>query len=279
MPVKVITDSVADLPHHIAESLGIRIMPLLIRFGETEYRDGVDLTMPEFYSLLNTSPHFPITAFPPPSRFAEMYEKTAAEGNEILVLALAQKLSGTYNSAVTAKSMVNPGYNIEIIDSNCAATAEGFVAMKAADAANSGASLEETAQVAIETRERVHLLSTFKSLKYLQRGGRIGKAKAFLGTTLNIHPLIGLKDSLVRPAGAATSRARAIEKLISFVSKFSHIEKLAVEHAASPEEAALLIDRLGEYHPKEKILLSEMTPVIGAHTGPGTLVICVLGDI
>ena len=278
MSVRVITDSVADLPQQIAENLGILVVPLLVRFGDTEYRDGVDLTMSEFYSLIEHSADFPVTAFPSSTAFAEAFEKTAAEGHDALVITLSQKLSGTYNSAVTAKSMIDPGYNIEIVDSTCAAMMEGFVAMKAAEAAQAGASLREAAAAAVETSERVHMLSTFRTLEYLRRGGRIGKAKAFLGSTLRVHPFIGLKDGLVRPAGAATSRTRAIDKLIAFAGRFSHIEELAVEHTESPDEAAFMIERLSEYHPRERIHLSEMTPVIGAHTGPGTLVVCVLGE-
>jgi len=278
MPVRVITDSVADLPRRIAEELGVAVVPLLVRFAETEYRDGVDLTMSQFYSLLKTSPAFPVTSFPPPADFVAAYKRAAAEGYDILAITLSQKLSGTYNSAVTAKSMAGSGCRIEVVDSQCAAMMEGFVAMKAAEAAIAGASLEEAALAAAAARERVYMLSTFKSLEYLRKGGRIGKAKSFLGSTLKIHPFIGLKDGLVRPVGAATSRARAIEKLIAFVAEFSRIEELAVEHTESPEEAAVLIDRLGDFHPREKILLSEMTPVIGAHTGPGTLVVCVLGE-
>lgn len=277
MPVKVITDSVADLPRQVVENLGILIVPLLVRFGTAEYRDGVDLTMSEFYSLLEHSPDFPVTAFPPATAFAEAFEKTSAEGHDVLVITLSQKLSGTYNSAVTARTMIDPGHNIEIVDSGCAAMMEGFIAMRAAQAAQAGASLTEAAAAAAETREQVHMLSTFRTLEYLRRGGRIGKAKAFLGSTLKVHPFITLKDGLVRPAGAATSRTRAVEKLIAFAGKFSRIEELAVEHTESPDEAAFMIERLGDYYPSERIHLSEMTPVIGAHTGPGTLVVCVLG--
>ena len=278
MPVRVITDSVADLPRRIAEDLGIHVIPLRVRFGETEYRDGIDLSMREFYSLLETSPDFPVTTFPPATDYAHAYQDAASEGYDALVVSISEKLSGTYNAAVSAKAEITGDMQITVIDSRCAAMMQGFVAMKAAKAANQSATLEEAAEAALAARERVHMLSTFRTLEYLYRGGRIGKAKALLGSTLKIHPFIGLKDGLVRPVGAATSRARAIERLIAFTGKFSRIDELAVEHTESEEEAALLVERLSRYHPAERIHVSDMTPVIGAHTGPGLLVVCVLGD-
>ncbi|MBN1685398.1 MAG: DegV family protein [Spirochaetales bacterium] len=278
MSVKVITDSVADLPRHIVEELGIVVVPLLLRFGEAEYRDGVDLSVAEFYTLLDSSPHFPATAFPPAARFAEAYDQLACEGSDVVVITLSEKLSGTYNAAVTAKTMAKGGNRVEVVDSTCAAMIEGFVAMKAAQAASQGASIEETVEVAKEASRRAHLLATFRTLEYLYRGGRIGKARAFLGSALKVHPFIGLKDGAVRPVGAATNRAKAVDKLVSFAGGFSHIEELGVEHTQSPDEAELMIDRLSQFHPRERIHVSTMTPVIGSHTGPGLLVVCVLGD-
>jgi len=278
MPVKVITDSVADLPQRIVDSLGITVVPLLVRFGDDEYRDGIDLTVSEFYSLLRSSPHFPVTAFPPAADFAKAYDQVTADGSDAVVVTISKKLSGSYNSALNAKRAVENSRKIEVVDSRCAAMVQGFVAMKAAEAAQRGASLEEVVRTANAAAERVHLLATFRTLEYLYRGGRIGKAKAFLGTTLKIQPFIGLKEGLVRPAGAAKTRAKAIDKLVSFAGKFTRIDELAVEHTQSPEEAALLVDRLSDLHPRDRIHVSTMTPVIGSHTGPGLLVVCLLGE-
>jgi DegV family protein with EDD domain len=278
MPVKVITDSVADLPKEIVDTLGVIVVPLLVRFGEKEYRDGIDLSVAEFYSLLDSSPDFPAASFPPPAAFADAYSAVVDAGDEAVVVTISTKLSGTYNAAVAAKKMVSNSDRIEVVDAGCAAMAQGFVAMKAAETAIRGGSLEEAAEAAKKARDRAHLLATFQTLEYLHRGGRIGKAKAFFGSALKVQPLIGLKDGLVQPFGAARSREKGIEKLIAFVGRFTRIEELGVEHGESPDEAAMLVERLSKYHPKERIHVSEMTPVIGSHTGRGILVVCVLGD-
>jgi DegV family protein with EDD domain len=125
---------------------------------------------------------------------------------------------------------------------------------------------------------RVRLLAAFDTLEYLRRGGRIGAASAFLGSLIAINPLIELRDGVVQPAGRTRSRRKAVEQLISFVSGYSRIDGLAVENSACQEEADELADRLGALHPKERILRTRMTPAIGAHTGPGLLVVAVLGD-
>ena len=124
----------------------------------------------------------------------------------------------------------------------------------------------------------IRLLGVFDTLKYLLRGGRIGKAQALLGSMLKVNPIITIKDGLVEPAGRTRSRAKAIEHLYNFAMSFSHIEGIAIEDAACPAEAEALVERLSAKFPKERIYRSKMTPVIGAHTGPGLLLVAVLGD-
>ncbi|MBA7649778.1 Protein DegV [subsurface metagenome] len=120
--------------------------------------------------------------------------------------------------------------------------------------------------------------AAFDTLEYLKRGGRIGKAQAFLGSMLRINPIIGLKDGEVFPCGRERSRAKAIDHLYNFVTSYSHVEEIAVENAACPDDAELLVERLGSKFPKERIYRSKTTPVIGTHTGPGLLLVAVLGD-
>jgi DegV family protein with EDD domain len=150
--------------------------------------------------------------------------------------------------------------------------------MKAARAAQAGASLDEVIEVAQKTTPRVDFLSTFDTLEYLKRGGRIGKAQAFLGSILSVNPLIALRGGVVEPAGRTRSRAKAIERLYNFVMGYSYIEEMAVEDAACPDEAAALVERLSSKFSKERIYRSKTTPAIGTHTGPGLLLVAVLGD-
>ncbi|GAH88840.1 unnamed protein product, partial [marine sediment metagenome] len=125
---------------------------------------------------------------------------------------------------------------------------------------------------------RVDFLAAFDTLEYLKRGGRIGKAQAFLGSILRMNPLITLRDGVVEPAGRTRSRAKAIERLYNFATSFSHIDGIAIEDAACPDDAELLVERLSPKFPKERIYRSKMTPVIGTHTGPGLILVAILGD-
>jgi len=278
MTVKVVTDSVADLPSEMARELGITVIPINVRFGEEVYRDGIDLTAEQFYDRLINDKTFPVTSVPSPGTFAEAYDRLAEETDEILVIMLSSKLSGTYEVALQSIGLMKRKCRVEVIDSQWATMAEGFIVMQAAKAAQAGAGLDEVIDVTRKNIPRVDFLSTFDTLEYLKRGGRIGKAQAFLGSVLRVNPLITLRDGVVQPAGRARSRARAIERLCNFAMSYSYIEEMAVEDTACPEEAEMLAERLSVKFPRERIYRSKMTPAIGTHTGPRLLLIAVLGD-
>jgi DegV family protein with EDD domain len=278
MTVKIVTDSVADLPPQVAQELGITVVPLIVRFGEETYRDGVDLTTEQFYEKLQTSQVFPSTSVPSPQTFAQAYDKLAEEADEILAIVLSSKLSATYEVALQSIEQMKRKCRVEVIDSLSATMAEGFIVMKAARAAKAGASLEEVMEVARKNIPRIDFLAAFDTLEYLRRGGRIGRAAAFLGSVLKINPIITLKDGLVEPAGRTRSRAKALDHLYDFAASYPHIEEMAVGDTACPDEADALRERLGAIFPKERIYRSKMTPVIGTHTGPGLLLVAILGD-
>ena len=278
MTVKIVTDSIADLPSRMVEELGITVIPLIIRFGEEVFHDGVDLTTEQFYDKLAGSKVFPSTSVPSPATYAHAYDKLAVETGEILEIAVSSRLSATYESAMQAVDQMKRKCRVEVIDSQWATMAEGFIVMEAAKAARSGASLDEVMAVARENIPRVEFQAAFDTLDYLRRGGRIGKAQAFLGTVLKINPIITLKDGLVEPAGRTRSRAKALDHLYDFAASYSRIDEMAVEDTACPDEAEELLKRLGAIFPKERIYRSKMTPAIGTHTGPGLLLVAVLGD-
>jgi DegV family protein with EDD domain len=278
MTVKIVTDSVADLPSQVAKELDITVIPILVRWGEELYRDGIDLTAEQFYRRLKRSRIPPSTSLPSPGTFAEAYDKLAETANEILAIIVTSRLTGTYNVALQSIGLMKRKCRVEVIDSKCATMAEGFVVMKAAQAARAGASLDEVMEVTRKTIPRVDFLSTFDTLEYLKRGGRIGKAQAFLGSILKVNPLITLRDGVVEPAGRTRSRAKAIDRLCEFAMSYSHIEEIAIEEATTPNEAERIAERLNAKFPKERIYRSKPSPVIGAHTGPGFLLVAVLGD-
>lgn len=278
MTVKIVTDSVADLPPQVVEELGITVIPLILRFGEEVYRDGIDLTADQFYEKLQTSKVFPATSVPSPQAFAEAYDKLAEETDEILAIILSSKLSAIHEVALQSIGQMKRKCRVEVVDSLSATMTEGFIVMKAAEAAKAGASLDEVMEVARQNIPRVGFLAAFDTLEYLRRGGRIGRAQALMGSMLKINPLITLKDGLVEPAGRTRSRAKAIDRLYDFATSYSNIEEMAVGDTACPDEAEALVERLGAIFPKERIYRSKMTPVIGTHTGPGLLLVAILGD-
>jgi len=278
MTVRIITDSVSDLPSEVVKELGITIIPLTVRFGAEVYRDGIDLTAEQFYDRLVHDKTLPVTSVPSPGTFAEAYYKLAEETDEILVISVTRKLSATYEVALQSIGLMKRKCRVEVVDSQWAVMAQGFIVIAGAKAARAGASLDEVLDITHRNISRVDMRAAFDTLEYLRRGGRIGAAQALLGSMLRVNPIITLKDGVVEPAGRTRSRAKAIDYLYNFAVSFSHIDGIAVEDAACPDDAELLVERLGSKFPKERIYRSKTTPVIGTHTGPGLLLIAVFGD-
>jgi DegV family protein with EDD domain len=278
MPVKIVTDSVSDIPPGIIADLGITVIPVLLRFGEEVMRDGIDISSEHFYERLTSSKISPTTSVPSLDMFARAYARLGEETDEILVIMVSAKLSGMYNAALQSAKLVENKYRIEVVDSKCAVMSQGMVVIRAAQAAREGAGLEEILKIVHRDLPRTDMRAAFDTLTYLQRGGRIGKAQAFLGSMLKIHPIIAIKNGVVEPAARAHSRAKAIDYLYEFAAGYKRLEEVAVEDAACPDDSNLLVERLGKIFPAEKIYRSHTTPVIGAHTGPGLLLVAVLGD-
>jgi len=276
--VGIVTDSVADLPSQVAEEFGITVVPLVVRFGTDVYRDGLDLGPDQFYEKLKTSKVLPLTSVPPPAAFAEAYDKLAEKTNEIVVISLTSKLSATYQVALQSIGLMKKKCRVEVVDSQWAVMAQGFVAIAAAKAAQAGASIDEVLGVARRTIPRVDMRGAFDTLEYLERGGRIGKAQAFLGSLLKVNPVIGMKDGEVHPYARERSRAKALDHLYNFAASYDNIEGLAVEYATDLDEANKLVQRLGAKFSEVPIYLSRVSPVIGTHTGPGLILVSGFGD-
>jgi DegV family protein with EDD domain len=278
MTVKIMTDSVSDLPPEVANELGITVVPLNVRFGTEVYRNGIDMTGEEFYNRLKRSESLPATSVPSPATFAGAYDKLAEDTDEILVITLTSKLSATHEVALQSIGLMKRKCRVEVVDSQWAVMAQGFIVIAAAKAAHAGATFDEVLDIAYRNIPRVDMRAAFDTLEYLKRGGRIGRAQAFFGSMLNVNPIIGMNNGEVFPFARERSRARAIDHLCNFAMGYSHIEGLAVEYATALEEAELLVERLGSIFPKERIYRSRASPVIGTHTGPSLLIVTVLGD-
>ncbi len=278
MPVKIVTDSVADIPANIVDELGITVIPVLVRFGEDVYRDGIDITTDQFYERLAHAKFLPSTSVPTPAVFAEAYDRLAEETDEILAITVTSRLSGIYDVASQSVGLMKRKCRVEVVDSQWAVMPQGFIVIKAAQAAQTGANFDEVLDITRRNIPRVDMRAAFDTLEYLKKGGRIGRAAALMGSMLRVNPLITIKDGVVESAGRARTRAKAIDQLYDFAASYSHIEELAVEAGACPDDADLLVERLGAVFPKERIYRTRTTPVIGTHTGPGLLLVSVLGD-
>lgn len=276
MTVKLVTDSVSDLTPEIASELGITVVPLLVHFGTETYHDRIDLTPEEFYHKLTQSKTLPTTAAPSPMSFAETYDKLAKETDDILVITLG--FGATYGNAVNGIELMKKKCQVQVINSRKAIMAQGLVVIATAKAVNAGASLDEGKELTERNIQRVDFRAAFDTLEYLRRGGRIGKAQAFLGSMLKINPIITIRNGEVCPAARPHSRAQAIDHLYNFAMSCSRIQEMAIEEATTPDEAEELANRLSSKFPKERIYRSKMSPVIVTHTGPRAIAISVLGD-
>ena len=279
MAVKIVTDSSADLPAELAQELGITVVPLYVRFGDEVYRERVNITDEEFYQKLMHGPVHPVTIQPSPQDFIEAYNKLSPEADGIVSIHLSSKLSGTYNSAVQGREMLETKCPIEVVDSGSITMAMGLVCIAAAEAAKAGKDLEQVLDGVKQDVPNAHLLALFDTLKYLQLGGRIGKAKALLGSILNVKPMITLKDGEVMPAGQVRTRAKGIERLIDFVKSASSIEAVAVGYTTTPDEAQSLAKQLSAIFTKEPVKIAQLGTTLGVHAGPGTLVATFKGKL
>lgn len=276
--VKIVTDSLSDISPEWAKELGITVVPLNVHFGDKVYRDAVELPPADFYQKLVSSDVFPTTSAPAPGAFVELFTNLAKETNEILAIMASDKISAVHESAVQGKALVKADCRIEVINTKWLIGAQAILVILAVEAARKGANLDQIVEIVRNAMPRLHALMIFDTLEYLKKGGRIGKAKAFLGSLLKLHPVITLKDGEVHPYQQARSRVQAKDILINFAKKFSKIEKMVVEHATTPDEMEELINRFIEIIQKEHIYRSRVGSVIGTHTGPHVLAVCFLAD-
>ncbi|MBI4267379.1 MAG: DegV family protein [Chloroflexi bacterium] len=276
MPIKIITDSLSDITSDLAEKLGVTIVPLTVVFGRESFLDRVTITTDEFYDRLVNGTTWPTTSQPTPAAFADIYKKLAQETDEILVVTLSSKLSGTYESALNAKHLVEKKCRIEVIDSRTVAMGLGLIIISAARLAQTGANLDEVAHHVRQCMLRSHFIAYFDTLKYLAKGGRIGKAQGLVGSLLSVKPILTIKDGEIAPLTRVRSVAAGIDYFHRFASSFPNIAEMAVEHSTTPDEANKLVDRLSSIFSKEHIYRSTVSPVLGTYGGPNAMAITVL---
>jgi DegV family protein with EDD domain len=271
MTVRIVTDSSCDLPQKMADALGIRIVPLSVRFGDTEYIDRTTITATEFWSKCAAFATLPETAAPSPGSFEETYRSLAAEGaTAIVVVALSSDLSATMQSAELAARAVAPGIDVRIVDSRNASMGLGLTVLACAELAKTGASADEVVARAQSVIPRTRVFAALDTLDNLKKGGRIGGAKAMLATVMSIKPLISITNGLVEEAGKQRTRSKALAHLVDILrNQEVPIERLAVLNAQCADIDAF-IAMVKEVYTGE-IIVGDIGAVIGTHAGQGTI--------
>jgi DegV family protein with EDD domain len=272
--VRIVTDSACDLPHEVADELGITIVPLTIRFGDEEFVDRRDLTPREFWARAARSATLPETAAPAPGQFEEVYRDLAADGaTGIVVIDLSAALSATSQSAELAARSVADLVPVELVDSRSVSLGLGVIVAEAARFARTGASLDAVVARARELTDRSRVWGALDTLENLKKGGRIGSAKALLASALAIKPIIEVRDGKVEPGGKQRTRSKALHFLVDKISE-SPVEHLAVMHADC-DDVDQFVAVLRQHHDGE-ILVGDIGPVVGSHAGRGTIAVAYL---
>lgn len=269
--VRVVTDSSCDLSDALAVEHDITIVPLKIRFGEEELVDRRDLTPTQFWTRCAASPVLPETAAPSPGDFEQAFREAAAAGaTGVACINISGKMSATGQAAWTAAQAVEGTIPVRVVDSRSVSLGLGMVAVGASQAARTGASLDEVVAAAENMAGRTRVVACLDTLENLRKGGRIGAAKAMLGSILSFKPVIVVKEGEVKEGARQRTRSRALAYLVEQVVAAGPIDTLAVLHGDAPDVDAF-VETLSAHHPRDEIVVGDLGAVVGAHTGPRTI--------
>jgi DegV family protein with EDD domain len=260
----------------MADELKISVVPLSVIFGDEVYREGVDITHDLFYDKLINSRVAPTTSAPSVGDFISVYEPLLKEADEIVSIHISSKLSATYNNALqAARQLSDQGARIEVIDSQSVSFGLTFLAAAAARAAMNGGGVEEIGKLVESMIPRIKLYVALDTLEYLRRGGRIGRARAFLGAVLRVKPLLSIRDGEVHPEERVRTKALAVERLFQIATSY-RVQEVAIGYSTNAQEAEQLRRRLIAALPGVTTHVQRLGPVLGVHGGPGVLGVGVL---
>jgi DegV family protein with EDD domain len=271
--VALVTDSTSYIPDEIVKQYAISIAPQILIWGEETFEDGVDILPSAFYTRLKTAKIMPSTSQVTPGKFLKIFGALLEQDYQVLAILISEKLSGTIASAVQARESF-PGAPIEIVDSYTTAMAMGYQVLTVARAAQDGASLEECKQLAEKSRQHTGVVFAVDTLEFLHRGGRIGGASRFLGTALNIKPILEVVNGHVEAIERVRTRQKSLERLLDILQERIAGRtpvRLATLHAQSPDDAKTLLEMGRQRFTAVEHIFSEVSPVVGTHAGPGTV--------
>lgn len=268
--VAIVTDSNACVPKELVKKYNIHIVPILLNFDQRTFRDEVDITTDEVYRRLRENKHLPTTSAPSVGDFLRVYAKLAREAEAIVSVHLPSELSAVYSTAITARSLVD-GTRIEVVDCRTAAMGQGFVVLEAARAAARGCDLDEVLRRIEEIAPKINLFAAIDTFKYLYRSGRVPAVAALMGSLLQIKPIIYLKDGQTGLVEKPRTISRAMGRMVDLMGekvgeKPVHV---AIFHASAPQRAEKLKEEIASRFHCADLYITEFTPVMGVHTGPG----------
>lgn len=275
--VAIVTDTTACIPQNLIDEYSIELVPVILNFGDNSYRDRLDMSTDKFYALLRKSEELPTTSVSPPGFFLEAYRSAGQKADSILCITVPAKLSGMFNSATLAAEESKgtlPRITVKVIDCGTVAAAQGLIVLAAARAAAIGKSLNEVTRVTENIMQRVHLLGCLDTLHYLVKGGRVPRAAALASSLLQIKPIFTVKEGEAYSVASPRTTEGAIKKLLKIMEQKLNAEKpvhAAVMHADDMDKALLLKDQIAKRFNCVELFITEFTPVMGVHTGPGVV--------
>lgn len=275
MAIRIVTDSVSDLPASAALANDITVVPLSVTIGGETYRQGVDFDPDRFYSRLATLPNLPTTSQPSVADFRQVYRRLLDEGHRVVSIHVSSKLSGTVNAASQAKASLGVPRGIEIVDSRLAGGALALLALSAARWAREMSDHRGTARLAQQSIGKNHGYAVVDTLKYLNMGGRIGKAKAVAGGLLQIKPIVVIRGGEVQPLERPRTRRRAMARIVEIVRELAPIQQLHVSYTTGRARALAVRDELAGLVEPGDIVEARFGPVLGTHLGPNTIGVAV----
>ncbi len=268
MAIRIVTDSTSDLTPELANELGVTVVPANVIIDDVTYRDGVDLKSDEFYRRLIDGPGLPTTSQPSVGTFQAAYQEILDQGDEIVSIHVSGKLSGTVNSANQAKGSLGENAPIEVVDSGGASIALALIIAAAAEAAGGAASCQELAEQVRRDLPRTSAVFALDTLEYLQKGGRIGKAQAFVGSLLSVKPILTLVDGEVHPLERPRNHQRAMRRMAELTREKGPAARLGIAFSTDEAWAADLRGSLSDVVPEDKVITVRFGPALGTYVGP-----------
>jgi fatty acid kinase fatty acid binding subunit len=273
--IALVTDSTAYIPPPLVQHYSLTIAPQVLVWDNHTYHDGVDIQPDEFYTRLRTANTMPTTSQVPVVVMREIFEGLVAKGFDVLGIFISGKFSGTMQSATQALAEIgNAAEKVTVVDSYASAMALGFQVLTAARAAEQGASIADLKALVEKSRDHIGVYFAVDTLEFLYRGGRIGGAARFIGSALNLKPILALRDGRIDAEDRVRTRSKALDRVLDLVAadvRGKQNIRLATVHANAEAEARALLERASRQLGAVESILTAVSPVVGAHTGPGTI--------